>query len=68
MSGSSSSRVQPVEPVLLEPPLERLADGDGRERLEPGAGGGVQLGDRRQDQVQLLGDDIGDASGCAAPR
>jgi hypothetical protein len=40
--------------------LERLADGDGRERLEPGAGRGRQLVRRRQDLVEVLGNDVGD--------
>ena len=47
-------------PSSTEPPLERLADGERGERLEAGPGGAVELGDRRQDEVELLGDDVGD--------
>ena len=60
MSGSSSSRIQAVEPVVDEPSLERLADGERGQRLEAGPRRAVELHDRRQDQVELLGDDVGD--------
>ena len=51
---------QPVEPDLGEAPLERLADGERRQRLEAGPGGRRQLRRRRQDLVEVLGDDVGD--------
>ena len=53
-------RVEAVESVLGQAPLERLADRDRGERLEAGPGRAVELGDRRQDEVELLGDDVGD--------
>ena len=58
--------VQPVEAVVDETPLERLADGDRGQRLEAGPGRAVELDDRRQDEVELLGHDVGD--GLAAQR
>ena len=60
MSGSSISRKQPVEPDVGEASLERLADGDRRQRLEAGPGRRRQLRRRRQDLVEVLGDDVGD--------
>ena len=60
MSGSSISRNRRSRPSSTEPSLERLADGERRQRLEPGPRRGVELGDRRQDEVELLGDDVGD--------
>ena len=52
--------VQAVETVVDQPSLERLAHGERGERLQAGPGRGVELGDGRQDEVELLGDDIGD--------
>ena len=57
---------QPIEPDLGQALLERLADGDRRQRLEAGAGRRRQVRGRRQDLVEVLGDDIGD--GLAAQR
>ncbi len=51
---------QAVEALPLEGGRQRLAGGDRRERLETGPGERRQLGGRRQDQVELLGDDVGD--------
>ena len=57
---------QPVELDLGQALLERLADGDRRQRLETGARRRRQLRRRRQDLVEVLGDDVGD--GLAAQR
>ncbi len=51
---------QAVEPLALEGGGERLARGDRRQGLEARPGEGRQLGRGRQDQVELLGDDVGD--------
>ena len=51
---------QPVELRVGEAALERLPDGERRQRLETGPGGGRQLRRRRQDLVEVLGDDVGD--------
>ena len=51
---------QAVEALALQGCRERFAGGDRRQRLEPGPGERGQLGRRRQDQVELLGDDVGD--------
>ena len=60
MSGSSTSRNRRSSCDVVEPPLERLADGHRRQGLEAGAGGRRQLGRWRQDLVEVLGDDVGD--------
>ena len=60
MSGSSTSRNSRSRLDLVEPALERLADGQRGQRLEPGPGRRRQLGRRRQDLVEVLGDDVGD--------
>ena len=52
--------IEAVEAVVDQPALEGLADGERGERLETGPGRGVELGDRRQDQVELFGHDVGD--------
>ena len=49
-----------LERRVLQPSLKRVADRDRREGVEPGAGRRRQLVGRRQDLVQVLGDDIGD--------
>jgi hypothetical protein len=51
---------QPVELHVGEAPLERLAHGERRQRLEPRPRRGRQLRGGRQDLVQLLGDDVRD--------
>ena len=58
--------VQPVEAVIHEASLQRLAHGDGRQGLQTGARRVVQLRDRGQDEVELLGHHVGD--GLAAQR
>jgi len=52
--------VEAVQPVLRKSLLERFANGEGGECLEPGPRSAVELGHGRQDQVELLGDDVGD--------
>ena len=51
---------QPIEARLREPALERFADGQGGQRLETGSSRGRQLGRRRQDLVEVLGDHVRD--------
>ena len=59
---------QAIELLGGQAALERRPGGDDRERIEPGPRGRVQAGRVGQDQVELLGDDVGDASGCAGWR
>ena len=49
-----------VEPFLGQAALERLANGERRQGLEPGARRRVESGHVREDEVELLGDDVGD--------
>ena len=52
--------IEAIETVVDESLLEWRPDRQGGQGLQADAGGAVQLGDRREDQVELLGDHVGD--------
>ena len=52
--------IQAGQALRGEAPLEGLPDGHRAERLEPGPGRVAEVPGRRQDQVELFGDHIGD--------
>ena len=60
--------IEAVEALVAQATLERLADGHRGERLETGPRQVVELRDRGEDEVELLGDDVRRWSGCAARR
>ena len=51
---------QPLETFFLEGAGERVADREGRQRLETGAMDRLELLRRRQDEVEPLGDNVRD--------
>ena len=64
ISGSSISRNSRSSPSSWSGPGERVANGEGRERLEAGPMDRLELLRRRQDEVEPLGDDVGDRLGA----
>ena len=68
MSGSSISRKSRSRPSSASRRSSGSRTASADSASSPARAGAVELGDRRQDQVELLGHDVGDGLAAQRPR